>query len=141
MKFRQKKVPQILQVEATECGAASLAMILNYYGCKVSASEVRTRCGIGRDGVSALGIVKAAREYGLRARGLSLQLNEFKLINLPAVIHWEFNHFMVLERWTPKFVEVVDPAYGRRRLSAAEFEAGFTGVVISFEPGASFQRS
>jgi ATP-binding cassette subfamily B protein len=135
-----RRVPPIIQLSVVECGAACLAMILTYYGRKTGVSEIRERCGVGRDGLSALSLVKAARSYGLRVRAISLQRNDFRLVKLPAIVHWEFNHFLVVERWSSKFVEVVDPASGRRRIPAAEFDAGFTGVVLMMEPGAQFDR-
>ncbi len=127
-------------MDATECGAACLAMILNYYGRKTSIAETREQCGVGRDGLSALTIVKAARNYGLRVRAISLQQNDFRFVALPAIIHWEFNHFLVVERWCSQYVDVVDPALGRRRISADEFDESFTGVVIILEPGVQFSR-
>ncbi len=135
-----RRVPQLNQVSMVECGAACLAMILNYYGRRTSISEVRERCSVGRDGLSALAIVKAARDYGLRVRAVSLQKNDFRFVTLPAIIHWEFNHFLVVEHWSTKRVDVVDPAVGRRRLTAQEFDEGFTGVVLMFEPGVHFDR-
>lgn len=123
-----------------ECGAACLAMILQYYGRKTSVSEIRDRNGIGRDGLSALAIVKAARSYGLRVRAVSLPNTDFRYVTLPAIVHWEFNHFIVVEHWSSNGVDVVDPAIGRRRLTAEEFDAGFTGVVIMLEPGVQFVR-
>ncbi|HZR44310.1 MAG TPA: peptidase domain-containing ABC transporter, partial [Ktedonobacteraceae bacterium] len=83
---------------------------------------------------------KAARKYGMRVRALSLQENDFRYVSLPAIVHWEFNHFIVVERWSPKYVDVVDPASGRKRMSAKEFDEGFTGIVISMEPGVQFAR-
>jgi ATP-binding cassette subfamily B protein len=136
----RKRVPPVTQMSEVECGAACLAMILQYYGRKTSVSEIRDRCGIGRDGLSALAIVKAARQYGLRVRAVSLPNTDFRYVTLPAIIHWEFNHFIVVERWSPRYVDVVDPALGRRRLTAEEFDEGFTGVVIMLEPGVQFVR-
>jgi ATP-binding cassette subfamily B protein len=137
---RRKRVPVLQQVTMVECGAACLAMLLTYYGRKTSISEIREQCGLGRDGLSALNIVKAARKYGMRVRALSLKENDFRFVSLPAIVHWEFNHFLIVERWSPKAVEVVDPALGRRRLTAQEFDDGFTGVVLVLEPGAHFER-
>ena len=134
------KLPVMLQVSAVECGAACLAMILNYYGRKVSISEIRERSDLGRDGLTALSMVKLAQHYGLRVRAISLKENDFRFVHLPAIIHWEFNHFLLVERWTPKYVDVVDPAVGRRRLTQDEFDAGFTGIVIMLEPGEHFLR-
>lgn len=138
--IRRKWVPELMQMNSTECGAACLAMILSYYGRKTGVAEVRERCGVGRDGLSALAIVKAARQYGLRVRAISLPQNDLRFVPLPAIVHWEFNHFVVLERWSAQRVDVLDPALGRRRLSAEEFDEGFTGVVIELEPGAHFTR-
>jgi ABC-type bacteriocin/lantibiotic exporter with double-glycine peptidase domain len=138
--LRRKRVPVLTQMSMVECGAASLAMILSYYGRKTSVSEVREKCSVGRDGLSALSIAKAARAYGLRVRAVSLQENDFRFITLPAIVHWEFNHFLIVERWSPKFVDLVDPALGRRRVTAEEFDNSFTGVVLMMEPGVQFNR-
>jgi ATP-binding cassette, subfamily B, bacterial len=135
-----RKVPQIIQMSSVECGAACLAMILSYYGRKTSVSEIREHCGIGRDGLSALHLVRVARDYGLRVRAISLRENDFRFVHLPAIVHWEFDHFLVVERWTKKFVDVIDPAAGRMHLTAEEFDIGFTGVVILLEPGTHFSR-
>ncbi|MBV9710741.1 MAG: peptidase domain-containing ABC transporter [Ktedonobacteraceae bacterium] len=139
-KLGRRRVPQLSQMSMVECGAACLAMILCYYGRKTSVSEVSTHCDIGRDGLSALSIVKAARSYGMRVRAVSLPRNDFRFVRLPAIIHWEFNHFVVVERWSSRHVDIVDPAAGRRRLSAEEFDAGFTGITIMLEPGTQFNR-
>ncbi|MFL5592579.1 MAG: peptidase domain-containing ABC transporter [Ktedonobacteraceae bacterium] len=139
-KMRRKRVPQLSQMSAVECGLTCLAMILGYYGRETSISELRTHYAVGRDGVSALGIVRAARHYGMRVRAISLQQNDFRFVKLPAIVHWEFNHFLIVERWSRKCVDVVDPARGRYRLTHDEFDAGFTGVVITLEPGVSFDR-
>src|SRR5579883_1356557 len=134
----RRRVPEILQLNAVECGAACLAMILSYHGRKTSISEVQKQAGIGRDGLSARKMVQIARHYGLKVRTISLANNDFRYLSLPAIIYWQFNHFMVVERWTTNYVDVVDPALGRRRLSAREFDAGFTGIVMMFEPGMEF---
>jgi ATP-binding cassette, subfamily B, bacterial len=138
--FWQKRVPLLLQMSEVECGAASLAMILRYYGRKSSISEVGERAGVGRDGLSALAIVKAARSYGLRVRAVSVQENDLRFVSLPAIVHWQFNHFLVVERWSPQYVDIVDPASGRKTIPGEEFDAGFTGVVLMLEPGDQFVR-
>ena len=138
---RRKRVPILLQLSAVECGAACLAMILSYYGRKTSVSEVRDRVGLGRDGLTALEIVKAARGYGMRVRAVSLQENDFRYVTLPAIVHWEFNHYLIVERWTPTSVDLVDPSSGRRSVKAEEFDKSFTGVVLMLEPGVDFDRS
>lgn len=135
-----KRVPEMRQMSTVECGACCLAIILTYYGRATSVSEVREQCGVGRDGLSALAIVKAARQYGLRVRAVSLKKNNARFVNLPAIVHWEANHFVVVERWTPRYVDIVDPAVGRRRLTSGEFSRGFTGVVLMLEPGEQFER-
>ena len=137
---KRRRVPVQQQISIVECGAACLAMLLSYYGRQTTISEIREHCGVGRDGLTALSIVKAARTYGMRVRALSLQDNDFRYVPLPAIIHWEFNHFVVVERWSPKQVEIVDPAFGRRRLTTAAFDESFTGVVITMEPGPQFAR-
>jgi ATP-binding cassette subfamily B protein len=123
-----------------ECGAACLAMILNFHGRKTRISECREYLGIVTDGVGADMIAKEARRFGLRVRAYSITLDDFKYVPLPAIVHWNFNHFIVVERWSPKHVAIVDPALGRRKLTAAEFDEGFTGVVLTFEPGVQFQK-
>lgn len=134
----RRKVPELLQMNAVECGAACLAMILSYYGRKTSISEIHKNTGIGRDGLSALSLVQAARRYGLKVRTISLEAKDFRFVSLPAIVYWEFNHFLIVERWSPSFVSVVDPATGRTRLSAEEFDDGFTGIVLMLEPGMEF---
>jgi len=135
----RRQVPEVLQLETTECGAACLAMILRYHGRQTTVAEIRERCGLGRDGLNALALIKTAQQYGLRARGLSVQQADFPCVTLPAIVHWQFSHFLVVESWTPKEVRVIDPAQGRMRLSSEEFAAGFTGVVIALEAGAHFR--
>lgn len=139
-KKRWRRVHEMRQMSAVECGACCLAMILNYHGCSVGVSDVQESCGVGRDGLSALTIVQAARQYGLRVRTVSLKTNDFRFITLPAIAHWEFNHFVVIERCSRKHIDIIDPAAGRRRLSLAEFEEGFTGILMMLEPGANFER-
>ncbi len=138
--LRQRRVPVMMQLSAVECGAACLAMILTYFGRTTSVAECREYVGVGRDGISAATLVNAARVYGLRAKAYSLEPANLRYVPLPAIVHWDFNHFVVLERWSSKKVEIVDPASGRRRLTADEFDASFTGVVLTFEPGIQFKR-
>lgn len=140
-KVHRPRVPEITQMSAVECGLACLAMVLSYHGRQTSIAELRAQSGLGRDGLTALSIVKIARNYNLRVRAISLQHNDFRSVSLPAIVHWEFNHFIVVERWSSKGVLVVDPATGRRRLTPQQFDEGFTGVVITFEPGVHFDRS
>lgn len=139
-KTQRGRVPAITQMSMTECGLACLAMVLSYHGRQTSITELRAQSGLGRDGLSALSIVKIARNYNMRVRAVSLQNSNFSNVPLPAIVHWEFNHFVVVERWSPKAVDVVDPAHGRRRLHTSEFDQSFTGVVITLEPGVHFDR-
>jgi ATP-binding cassette, subfamily B, bacterial len=135
------RVPVRLQLSAVECGAACLAMILSYHGHQTKVAECRNRIGIGRDGLTAETIAKAARTYGLRVKAYSIEnLADLKYVPLPAIAHWDFNHFVVIERWSPQRVEIIDPGSGRRQLTPAEFDAGFTGIVLTFEPGSQFNR-
>ncbi len=137
---RRRRVPVLTQLTPVECGAACLAMLLSYYGRKTSVAECREYCDAGRDGLTAASIADAGRRFGLRVRGFSVDLADFHEIALPAIAHWNFNHFIVVERWSRKGAEIVDPAAGRRRLTPREFDEGFTGVVLSVEPGADFAR-
>jgi ABC-type bacteriocin/lantibiotic exporter with double-glycine peptidase domain len=134
-----KRVPVILQMTPHECGAACLAMVLGYFGRATTLNECRRYLHSGRDGLTARIIAQAARDLGLRVRALSLEPAALAQVQGPAIVHWTFDHFLVLERWTPQMVEVVDPAVGRRRLTTEEFNAGFTGVILLMEPGAEFQ--
>jgi ATP-binding cassette, subfamily B, bacterial len=137
--MNRHRIPVILQMDAVECGAACLAMILNHFGRKARLAECRAKCDPGRNGVSAQTIAAAAREFGLRAKAFSLQTPDFSEMPVPCIIHWSGNHFVLLERWSPTQVEIVDPALGRRRLSAVEFDSAFSGVVLVFEPGPKFE--
>jgi ATP-binding cassette subfamily B protein len=135
-----KRVPVVLQMTSQECGAACLSMVLTYYGRETTLNECRKYLPSGRDGITARAIAQAARDLGLRVRAFSLEPPSLAQVRLPAIVHWNFDHFLVLESWSPQVVEVTDPAVGRRRLSAEEFSAGFTGVVLTLEPSANFQR-
>ncbi len=135
-----RRVPVILQMTPNECGAACLAMVLTYHGHETTISECRDYLQSGRDGLTARDISQAGRDLGLRIRAFSMEPSSLAEVPVPAIVHWNFNHFLVLESWSPDTVKVVDPAVGRRRLSAEEFNAGFTGVVLTMEPGADFQR-
>jgi ABC-type bacteriocin/lantibiotic exporter with double-glycine peptidase domain len=129
-RLRKRRVPVINQMGAVECGAACLAMILSYYGRKTSVSEVRDYCGVGRDGLSALNIVKAARSYGLRVRAVSLKENDFRYVTLPAIVHWEFNHFLIVERWTPKYVDLVILLVTSPLFAALAVAIGLVQVIL-----------
>ena len=137
---RKGKVPFVQQLEYTDCGPACVAMVLRYLGREVTLEEVREATGGGgREGSSALALIRGAEWYGLRGRGLSLEIEHLRYLPVGTILHWELNHFVVFERVTRKGVEVVDPARGRRILDEAELRKGFTGVAIVFEKTDTFQ--
>ena len=107
---RPRRVPIILQMTTVECGAACLAMILSFWGRATRVAELRDAWGIGRDGVTAHLLATEARRLGLRAAAVAISAAQFGRIPLPAIVHWQFDHFVVVERWSPKRVVVVDPA-------------------------------
>ncbi len=135
-----KKVRPVLQMEATECGAASLAMILGYHGKSVTLEELRRECGVSRNGVNAKSIVKAARYHGLETRALRASVDGAKTIRTPAIIHWNMDHFLVLCGFNKKGAVLADPAYGLRTAGMEEFSRSFTGIVIELAPSESFKR-
>jgi ABC-type bacteriocin/lantibiotic exporter with double-glycine peptidase domain len=135
-----RKIPFIQQLEVTDCGAACLAMVLGHLGRDVSLDEVREAAGgSARDGVDAHAIVRAAEWFGLRSRGLALDVEHLHYLPPGSILHWEFNHFVVFERVTRHGVDIVDPGMGPRRIPLAKFGQSFTGVVLVFEPGDEFE--
>jgi NHLM bacteriocin system ABC transporter peptidase/ATP-binding protein len=133
-----KRTPTILQMEAAECGAASLAMVLAYHGVWVPLEQLRVECGVSRDGSKASNIVRAAQRFGLSARGFRQEPSTLHLATMPCIIHWNFNHFVVLEGIKGTFAYINDPAFGRRRIGMEELDRSFTGVVLAMEPADDF---
>ncbi|MEN6390868.1 MAG: NHLP family bacteriocin export ABC transporter peptidase/permease/ATPase subunit [Syntrophomonas sp.] len=126
------KVPVVMQMESLECGAASLAMILAYHGKWVPLEQVRTDCGVSRDGSNAQNILWAARAYGMGAAGYRLEIEDVKDIEFPAIIHWNFNHFVVLNGFKKNCAVLNDPARGTVKVPMEEFDKSFTGIVLMF---------
>ena len=142
MTHRVRNVPQVMQMEATECGAACLTMLLAQYGLWVPLEEVRAACGVSRDGSKAVNILRAARAYGMEADGYTFDLEGLRAnANLPCIIFWNFNHFVVLTGFSSngKWVFLNDPARGQVRVSIEEFDEAFTGIALLMKPGDDFE--
>lgn len=141
MKKNYAKTPTIYQMEATECGAASLSMIFAYYGKHMPLEKMRIETGVSRDGCNAKNIMRAGKKYGFEVKGFRKSLDNLLKLTPPCIIHWNFNHFVVYEGQKGKNYYINDPAMGRRKLTYEELDDAFTGIVLTFEKKKEFRKS
>src|SRR6202789_2094409 len=139
-KYRPVRTPTVLQMEAAECGAASLAIILEYHGRYVPLDVLRDDCGVSRDGSNAFYIKEAARSHGLEGKAIRKPADGLFNRPPPFIVFWEWNHFLVAEGLKRGRVYINDPASGRRTISFDEFERGYSGIALTFEPGPRFVK-
>ena len=135
---RRVSTPILLQMHASECGAACLGSVLAYFGLWVPLTELREKCEVSRDGSSAASILRASRHYGLECKGLSIRAEQLKKLELPLILFWQFSHFVVLEGYDGSNFYLNDPSTGQRRVSAEEFDKGYSGIALQFKRGADF---
>lgn len=140
MKRTYKKTPTVFQMEATECGAASLSMIFAYFGKHLPLEQMRIETGVSRDGCNAGNMMRAAKKFGLECHGYRKELNSLLEVETPCIIHWNFNHFVVFEGIKNGHAYLNDPAVGRRKLTIEELDDGFTGVVLTFALTDKFEK-
>lgn len=135
------KTPTVYQMEATECGAASLAMVMGYYGKHVPLEKLRIETGVSRDGCNMENIKKAAERFGFEVHGYRKSLENLFKLPVPCLIHWNFNHFVVWEGRKGNACYINDPAMGRRKLTEQDIDDCFTGIVLTFKPTDAFEKS
>ncbi len=138
---RRVKTPVILQMEAAECGATALAIVLGYYGLFLPLEKIREDCGVSRDGSKAISMIKAARMYGMDAQGFSREPDTLQELPMPVILHWNSNHFVVLEGIVGDRVFINDPEEGRLTITKDDLNEAFTGIVLSLHPGKDFRPS
>ena len=137
LRRRFRRVPFIPQLEVVECGAAALTMVMAYHGHERDLQEVREACGVSRDGASALDIVEAAEQYGFATDAVRATADDLDLLQLPAILHWEGRHFVVLERVTARTASIVDPKSGPATMPLGEVRAHFSGIALQITPAAA----
>ncbi|WP_425089771.1 cysteine peptidase family C39 domain-containing protein [Stappia sp.] len=137
--FGSRRARTILQMEAAECGAACLAMVLSAHGREIALEDARERCGTSRDGVDAAALARAGESYGLKVKAVRREPEDLAELPLPAILHWNFNHFVVLEAVKGDRFVLLDPAVGRRTVTRAELGKALTGLVLVMVPGESFK--
>ena len=136
---RRVITPVLLQMHASECGAACLGIVLAYFGRWVPLTELREKCEVSRDGSSAASILRASRHYGLECSGLSVRADQLIKLRFPLILFWQFSHFLVLDGFDGRYFYLNDPSTGRRRISAEEFYKDYSGIALRFKRGADFR--
>jgi ATP-binding cassette subfamily B protein len=134
------QIPFVPQMEASECGAACLSMVLGHFGHHAPLVDVRAQCGVSRDGTSAAALLRGAKAFGLEGRVVRVEPEQLRVGALPAILHWKFNHFVVATRVTKTGLLLLDPACGARHVGWAEIDRSFTGICLRFVPGPLFRR-
>jgi NHLM bacteriocin system ABC transporter peptidase/ATP-binding protein len=140
LRGRRRRVPTTLQIEAVECGAACLQMVLASFGRHISLEALREQCGSTRDGIDAATLARVAEAHGLTPRAYSCDIAALRELALPQILFWNFDHFVVLEGWSGSRFHLKDPARGAVSLTEEEFSRSFTGIALTFERGPAFQR-
>lgn len=136
----RKRIPVVRQLAIADCGPAAMASVLAFYGKQVSLEDIRSSIGDGRVGTTAESLLRVGRAHGLRGRGVRVEIEGLKQLPTAAILYWEFRHFVVFERLRRNFVEIVDPAFGRRSVPIEQFRKAFTGVALLFEPAEGFVK-
>ncbi len=138
-KSKRVKTPILLQMHASECGAACLGIVLGYFGLWIPLTILRDRCEVSRDGSSAASILRAAKSFGIGCRGLGVGVEMLPLLKFPVILFWQYSHFVVLEGFDEQSYYINDPATGKRRIPKEEFRKWYSGVALQFEVGEDFK--